>query len=134
MLTFQHFLEFQDGRAYRRLGASHKNSIRILQGLIKDNIDDDGETQPDILNLLTAEYIKGHRARIAKDQQKKHSPGSSPPPSTSHVNTTLPDPSKTLLATELKRNGELSSKTPQSSQLCEMIANSPLGDNELSPH
>ena len=95
---------FEDNRGFKRLGSSHKQSIRILQVLIDDNIDLDGETQHDILKTLTTKCIKGHRVRLIEEQRKNPPPESPSSKPNDHGNHTVStDPSETLLATELKR-------------------------------
>ena len=62
-------LGFQDNRGFKRLGSSHKQSILILQVLINDYIDREGETQSDILELLAQKCTKGYRVRLIKEQR-----------------------------------------------------------------
>ena len=62
-------LGFQDNRGFKRLGSSHKQSILILQVLINDYIDREGETQSDILVLLAQKCTKGYRVRLIKEQR-----------------------------------------------------------------
>ena len=72
--------------------------------LTNDNIDLDGETQHDILKPLTTKCIKGYRVRSIEEQRKNPPPESSPSKPNNHSNHTVStDPSKTLLATELKQ-------------------------------
>ena len=77
-------LEFPNGQHYQFSGSFHEKALRTLQGLIRDNIDGNGNPLPDTHLLLTADCIKRFRARRAKEQHEEHYTTtwskSSPPP------------------------------------------------------